>query len=39
VRFSPVFHLEDFFDRYSGLAIDGSHVRLVDELPDVGIDR
>jgi hypothetical protein len=39
VRFSPVFHLEDFFDRYFGLAVDRSHVRLVDEVPDVGTDR
>lgn len=30
VRFAPVFHLEDFFDRYPGLAVDGAHVRLVD---------
>ncbi|KAL4813087.1 type I 3-dehydroquinase-domain-containing protein [Aspergillus spinulosporus] len=37
VRFAPVFHLEDFLDRYPGLSlgggpgVDGSHVRLVDE--------
>ncbi|PGH16389.1 hypothetical protein AJ79_01720 [Helicocarpus griseus UAMH5409] len=30
LRFSPVFHLEDFFDRYPGQLIDGSHVKLVD---------
>ncbi|KAL2836244.1 type I 3-dehydroquinase-domain-containing protein [Aspergillus pseudoustus] len=31
VRFAPVFHLEDFLDRYPGLVVvDGSHVRLVD---------
>ncbi|KAJ5095248.1 hypothetical protein N7532_007539 [Penicillium argentinense] len=30
MRFSPVFHLEDFLDRYPGLAMDGAHVRLVD---------
>ncbi|KAL4879738.1 type I 3-dehydroquinase-domain-containing protein [Aspergillus karnatakaensis] len=30
VRFAPVFHLEDFLDRYPGVAVDGSHVRLVD---------
>ncbi|KAK2778856.1 hypothetical protein FQN52_002671 [Onygenales sp. PD_12] len=30
MRFSPVFHLEDFFDRYPGQSIDGSHVKLVD---------
>ncbi|KAI9376542.1 type I 3-dehydroquinase-domain-containing protein [Aspergillus egyptiacus] len=31
VRFAPVFHLEDFLDRYPGLIVDGSHVRLVDD--------
>ncbi|KAL4755163.1 type I 3-dehydroquinase-domain-containing protein [Aspergillus terricola var. indicus] len=37
VRFAPVFHLEDFLDRYPSLSlgggpgVDGSHVRLVDE--------
>ncbi|KAJ5608327.1 hypothetical protein N7537_004946 [Penicillium hordei] len=30
MRFSPVFHLEDFLDRYPGLTLDGSHVRLID---------
>ncbi|KAL3491457.1 type I 3-dehydroquinase-domain-containing protein [Aspergillus germanicus] len=30
VRFAPVFHLEDFLDRYPGLVVDGGHVRLVD---------
>ncbi|KAF7717420.1 D-galacturonic acid-responsive regulator GaaR-like protein [Penicillium ucsense] len=30
MRFSPVFHLEDFLDRYAGLAVDGAHVQLVD---------
>ncbi|KAB8214121.1 hypothetical protein BDV33DRAFT_196374 [Aspergillus novoparasiticus] len=30
VRFAPVFHLEDFFDRYPGLVVEGAHVRLVD---------
>jgi hypothetical protein len=30
LRFSPVFHLEDFFDRYPGYAFDDSHVKLVD---------
>ncbi|OKP06975.1 hypothetical protein PENSUB_6158 [Penicillium subrubescens] len=30
MRFSPVFHLEDFLDRYPGLTVDGAHVRLVD---------
>lgn len=35
VRFSPVFHLEDFFDRYPGLTPDGAHVQLVDQ-PESG---
>ena len=30
MRFSPVFHLEDFLDRYPGLTMDGAHVLLVD---------
>ncbi|KAE8350343.1 hypothetical protein BDV28DRAFT_159691 [Aspergillus coremiiformis] len=30
VRFAPVFHLEDFLDRYPGLAVEGAHVQLVD---------
>jgi len=30
MRFSPVFNLEDFLDRYPGLAVDGEHVRLID---------
>lgn len=32
VRFSRVFHLEDFLDRYPGLimGVEGGHVRLVD---------
>ncbi|KAL1965102.1 hypothetical protein VTN77DRAFT_6015 [Rasamsonia byssochlamydoides] len=34
MRFSPIFHLEDFFDRYPGLTVDGSHIRLVDIMPD-----
>ncbi|CAG8918458.1 unnamed protein product [Penicillium salamii] len=34
MRFSPVFHLEDFLDRYPGLTLDGSHVRLVDTGDD-----
>lgn len=29
-RFSPVFHLEHFLDRYPGLTLDGAHVQLVD---------
>ncbi|KAJ5665680.1 uncharacterized protein N7477_008128 [Penicillium maclennaniae] len=35
MRFSPVFHLEDFLDRYPGLAIDGAHVRLIDTGDDL----
>ncbi|KAL4782378.1 type I 3-dehydroquinase-domain-containing protein [Aspergillus varians] len=34
VRFAPVFHLEDFLDRYP-VVVDGSHVRLVDEQIDL----
>ena len=30
LRFSPVFHLEDFFDRYPGYNFDGAHVSFVD---------
>ena len=30
MRFSPVFHLEDFFDRYPGHLFDGSHATLSD---------
>lgn len=33
MRFSPVFHLEDFFDRYPGLTVDGSYMKLVDMVP------
>ncbi|KAL4889673.1 type I 3-dehydroquinase-domain-containing protein [Aspergillus ambiguus] len=33
VRFAPVFHLEDFFDRYPGLVIDAGHVRMADDEP------
>lgn len=35
MRFSPVFHLEDFLDRYPGLAVDGEHVRLIDTGDDL----
>ncbi|KAJ5881721.1 uncharacterized protein N7529_000393 [Penicillium soppii] len=38
MRFSPVFHLEDFLDRYPGLTLDGSHVRLVDTGDDLAPD-
>ncbi|PKY01902.1 putative fungal-specific transcription factor [Aspergillus campestris IBT 28561] len=30
IRFAPVFHLEDFLDRYPGLVVESGHVRLVD---------
>ncbi|KAK6584242.1 hypothetical protein PZA11_003972 [Diplocarpon coronariae] len=35
MRYSPVFHREDFFDRYSDLGpfFDGAHVSLADVLP------
>lgn len=39
VRFAPVFHLEDFFDRYPGLAVEGAHVRLVDIDDPARFDR
>jgi hypothetical protein len=35
MRFSPVFHLEDFLDRYPGLNLDGAHVRLIDTGDDL----
>jgi hypothetical protein len=30
MRFSPVFQLEDFFDRYPGQVFDGAHVTFLD---------
>lgn len=39
MRFSPVFHLEDFFDRYPGHFFDGSHVTLSDILMEVDAER
>lgn len=43
MRFSPVFHLEDFFDRYPGHFIDGGHFTFqdiaVDTLPAEGYVR
>jgi len=30
MRFSPVFQMEDFFDRYPGAGLDGSHITLND---------
>ncbi|KAL2837664.1 fungal-specific transcription factor domain-containing protein [Aspergillus pseudodeflectus] len=38
VRFAPVFHLEDFLDRYPGLVVDGGHVRLVDGDEQLELD-
>ncbi|KAJ0414970.1 type I 3-dehydroquinase-domain-containing protein [Aspergillus carlsbadensis] len=38
VRFAPVFHLEDFLDRYPGLVVDGGHVRLVDGDEQIDLD-
>ncbi|KAK2753912.1 hypothetical protein FQN54_007271 [Arachnomyces sp. PD_36] len=38
MRFSPVFHLEDFFDRYPGQTFDGSNVRLLDLPPEIILD-
>lgn len=34
MRFSPVFQLEDFFDRYPGQAFDGAHVTFSDIVID-----
>lgn len=36
MRYSPVFHLEDFFDRYSdlGQSFDGAHISFADILVD-----
>ncbi|KAK4610622.1 Pentafunctional AROM polypeptide [Fulvia fulva] len=34
MRFSPVFQMEDFFDRYPGSYIDGAHVAFSDVLVD-----
>ncbi|KAL2071824.1 hypothetical protein VTL71DRAFT_13059 [Oculimacula yallundae] len=36
MRYSPVFQLEDFFDRYSdlGLFFDGAHISFEDILPE-----
>ncbi|KAL1957161.1 hypothetical protein VTO42DRAFT_6304 [Malbranchea cinnamomea] len=34
LRFSPVFHLEDFFDRYTGYSFDDSFVKLTDLLTE-----
>lgn len=34
MRFSPVFQMEDFFDRYPGCYIDGAHVSFSDIVMD-----
>ncbi|KAJ4378455.1 hypothetical protein N0V86_006158 [Didymella sp. IMI 355093] len=34
MRFSPVFQLEDFFDRYPGQVFDGSHVTFTEILAE-----
>ncbi|KAL9070642.1 MAG: hypothetical protein Q9157_005742 [Trypethelium eluteriae] len=34
MRFSPVFHMEDFFDRYPGQYFDGAHVTFTDVIVD-----
>ncbi|CZT11947.1 related to nitrate assimilation regulatory protein nirA [Rhynchosporium agropyri] len=36
MRYSPVFHLEDFFDRYSDLGqfFDGAHISFEDIIPE-----
>jgi Fungal specific transcription factor domain len=39
IRFSPVFHLEDFFDRYPGLFIDGAHITFNDIAVDLIQER
>ncbi|KAF2690826.1 hypothetical protein K458DRAFT_412174 [Lentithecium fluviatile CBS 122367] len=47
MRFSPVFQLEDFFDRYPGQSFDGAHVTFMDmqveavheSLPTHTVDR
>ncbi|RDL37756.1 Zn2 DNA-binding protein [Venustampulla echinocandica] len=38
MRYSPVFHLEDFFDRYNdlGQSFDGAHISFADILVDPG---
>lgn len=34
IRFSPVFQMEDFFDRYPGSYIDGAHITFADVISD-----
>jgi hypothetical protein len=40
MRYSPVFHLEDFFDRYSTLGqfFDGAHISLADVTVDAAYE-
>ncbi|KAF4629625.1 hypothetical protein G7Y89_g8520 [Cudoniella acicularis] len=40
LRYSPVFHLEDFFDRYNelGQSFDGAHISFADILVDPNQD-
>ena len=39
MRFSPVFHLEDFFDRYPGQFFDGAHVTFAELVVDTVHER
>ena len=39
LRFSPVFHLEDFFDRYPGQFFDGAHVTFTDMVVEARHER
>lgn len=39
LRFSPVFHLEDFFDRYPGRFFDGAHITFSNAVVDAVHER
>jgi hypothetical protein len=39
IRYSPVFLLEDFFDRYPGQTFDGSHMPFVDAVVESEHER
>ncbi|KAK5171071.1 uncharacterized protein LTR77_004215 [Saxophila tyrrhenica] len=39
IRFSPVFQMEDFFDRYPGANIDGAHMTFSEVQVDTPPDR
>ena len=39
LRFSPVFQMEDFFDRYPGQVIDGAHVTFSDVVIEAVHER